>query len=380
MKKSLYIFLLFLSSTLSIHPLQALPPSDNEAYQERIKNLESLLKSMNDISEKIAANQEILQSSRGLGREQELKSRINGLSLKLKGLEESFNQLSTEVDSSTFETEKKKTLDWNMEFTELFGPVIKELKKMTSRPREIEKLRSRMELYKSQLPITQKALKNIETLLTHTTSPPLIEKLKSIKKVWDNKENEIGTQVNIALQQLDQKLAERKPISQSFREILQIFFKSRGRNLILSFLTFIFTLLILHRIHKLIRRFSPFHKKDRSFYVRIFDLVYIIITALFSLMALLAVLYFFGDWVLLSLAIIFILGIGWASKNLIPRFWNQGKLILNFGRVREGERVIHNFLFKYRGYFRDDYALMGIIESKGDPEPETGRKVLRGPR
>lgn len=344
MKKSLYIFLVFLFSSLSIHPLQASPPSDKEVYQERIKNLESLLQSMNDIAEKIVASQEILQSSRGLGREQELKSRINGLSLKLKGLEESFNQLSTEVDFRVFEMEKKKTLDWNMEFTELFGPVINELKKMTSRPREIEKLRSQMELSKSQLPVTQKALKNIETLLSHTTSPPLIEKLKSIKKVWENRENESGTRVNIALRQLDQKLAERKPISESFREILQIFFKSRGRNLILSFLTFIFILLILHWIHKLIQRYSPFHKKDRSFYVRIFDMVYIIITLLFSLLALLAVLYFFGDWVLLSLAIIFILGIGWASKNLIPRFWNQGKLILNFGPVREGERVNYNGL------------------------------------
>ncbi|MDP6179911.1 MAG: hypothetical protein QGG48_08485, partial [Desulfatiglandales bacterium] len=146
MKKSLYIFLIFLFSSLSIHPLQASPPPDKEAYQERIKNLESLLKSMNDIAEKIVASQEILLSPRGLGREQGLKSRINGLSLKLKGLEESFNQLSTEVDSRFFEAEEeKKTLDWNIEFTELFGPVIKELKKMTSRPREIEKLRSRME-------------------------------------------------------------------------------------------------------------------------------------------------------------------------------------------------------------------------------------------
>jgi hypothetical protein len=344
MRKSVYLFILFLLLTLPIHTLHATPPDDKAEYQARIRNLELLLKSINDTSEKIAALQETLQSSRGLGREQELRSQINEVSLKLRDMEQTFDQLSTSVDLRVFQVEEKKRLDWNFELTELLGPVIKELKKVTSRPREIEKLRNKIELYKSQLPVTQKALRNLEAILAHATNPPLIENLKSTERIWESRHHEIRTQMNIAVQQLDKRLRQRKSLSQSLRGILQIFFKSRGRNLIAAFLAFVFIWFVLNWIHKLIQRYSPYHRKERSFYVRIFDMVYILLTVIVSLLALLAVLYFFGDWVLLPIAIIFILGIAWASKQAIPRFWGQAKLIMNFGPVREKERVIYNGL------------------------------------
>lgn len=366
MKKFPPIFLLFFLSSLPLHTPQASSAPERGAYQNKINNLESLLGAIERLSEGIVGNQEILKSSRGLGREQELKARIHDLSLKLRDLEESFDQVSTEVNVEVFETGKKKSLEWNVEITEVLGPVIREVKKMTSRPREIEQLRGRVDMYSSQLPVTRRALKNIDTLLTHTTSPRLTEKLRTVKRGWKNRENEVRTRMNIAAQQLEQRLAERKPLSQSFREILQIFFKSRGRNLILSFLAFVLTFLILHWILKLIQRYSPFYKKDRSFYVRVFDMVFIFVTVVFSLLALLAVLYFFGDWVLLSLAIIFFLGIGWASKTLIPRFWSQGKLILNLGPVREGERVVYNDL-PY------EIASINLFTELVNPDLEGGR-------
>jgi hypothetical protein len=86
---------------------------------------------------------------------------------------------------------------------------------------------------------------------------------------------------------------------------------------------------------------SPFHKKGRSFGVRIFDLFYRVFTVLISAFMLLGTLYFLGDWLLLSLAIIFVMGVVWASKQALPRFWNQAALMLNFGAVREGEVVVY---------------------------------------
>ena len=119
------------------------------------------------------------------------------------------------------------------------------------------------------------------------------------------------------------------------------FFKSRGLNLLIALFSFAFVWVALHFLYKLIQRFSPFHRKGRAFAVRIFDLVYVVFTVIFSFLALLAVLYSFGDWVLLSLTIIFLLGVGWASKKALPRFWSQATLMLNFGTVREGELVVY---------------------------------------
>ena len=344
MKKSIYLFVLFLFSTLLIQPPHAAPLQDDTAYQEKIKNLELLLKSINHVSEKLTAVQEILQSPSGIGREQELRAQIHELSLKLSDMERSFDQLSTDVDLGDFQAKKKKGVDWNEELSELLAPLMRETKKLTSHPREIERLRNDIELYGAQLAVIDTALKSLIALLSHTNNPQLIEKLNGIIAGWKNREREIKAQMNIAAQQLEQKLAQRKSLSQSLKEVLQIFFKSRGRNLMVAFLGFVFVWLSLRSIHRLIRRYSPFHRRHRSIYVRSFDMFYVFLTGIFSILAFLVVLYIFGDWVLLSLAIIFVLGIGWASKQAIPRFWRQAALMLNFGPVREGEVVVYHGL------------------------------------
>jgi hypothetical protein len=59
------------------------------------------------------------------------------------------------------------------------------------------------------------------------------------------------------------------------------------------------------------------------------------------LFVLIFVFYVVEDWVLLSLTIIFIMGVGWAAKHTLPQFWHQSRLMLNIGAVREGERMIY---------------------------------------
>ena len=55
-----------------------------------------------------------------------------------------------------------------------------------------------------------------------------------------------------------------------------------------------------------------------------------------------AVLYLFEDWVLLTLAIVFMMGLAWTSKSALPRIWGEMLLLLNMGTVREGERLSYN--------------------------------------
>lgn len=333
--------LLSLPFTLSIHMPYAAPVDDQGEYKERIRTLGSLLESIKDVSERIAATQRILQGPQGLGREKRLRAQIEELGLKLKDMEETFNQLATDVDLRAFQAKKKAEVDWEQELKELLGPVLREVKKVTSHPRELEKLRSKIDLYKSQLDVTRRAIENLFILQSYASDPELIEKLDKVMRGWQDRQLEISTQMNIAMQQLEKRLEKKKPLSETVQELLQVFFKSRGRNLLFAFLAFAFVWVALHYLHKLIRTFSPFHKEGRSFSIRVFDMAYIIFAVVLSLMALLGVLYSLGDWVLLSLAIIFVLGVGWASKQALPRFWSQVTLMLNFGSVREGEVVIY---------------------------------------
>jgi len=87
-----------------------------------------------------------------------------------------------------------------------------------------------------------------------------------------------------------------------------------------------------------------YNSKYRPFHIRVVELIYRILTLALTLLAVIAVFYIFEDWVLLSLAIIFLMGVGWAAKNTLPQYVHQSRLMLNIGAVREGERIIHEGL------------------------------------
>jgi hypothetical protein len=82
-------------------------------------------------------------------------------------------------------------------------------------------------------------------------------------------------------------------------------------------------------------KYRPFHARLLSLLSRIFAFVMVFLVLIF-------VFYMVEDWVLLSLTIIFIMGLGWAAKHTLPQFWHQSRLMLNIGSIREGERMIYN--------------------------------------
>ena len=123
---------------------------------------------------------------------------------------------------------------------------------------------------------------------------------------------------------------------------MQMFFKSRGRNFLLAVVAFGLVLLLCHYLYRLLYRFSPLHNADeRTFYSRLTDLVYYGLTFAAATGTSLLVLYVAGDWVLLSIAFLFLLGMIWTARQTLPKFWTEAKFLLNLGTVREGERLVY---------------------------------------
>jgi hypothetical protein len=309
--------------------------------QKSVLELESMVQSMAHYSRMIDATREVMAGSEGIGREKELGEKLSELQLKLQVMERSFEQLSAGMGIDALQQEKDTGIDWNRELAEFLAPIVTELKKMTSRPRHIEALRNEITQYYARLRMAKSAQKRLISLVAQTSNPQLIEKLGHLTRSWENKENEIRAQMAVSEKALEKALGEKKSIGRSIQDLVEFFFQSRGRNLFLAFLAFAVVWVCLHYLHKLIFHLSPFHKSGRSFGVRVFDLFYRVFTVVVSAFVLLGTLYFLGDWLLLSLAIIFVMGVVWASKQAIPRFWNQAALMLNFGSVREGEVVVY---------------------------------------
>lgn len=320
------------------------PPLEvSQGIDQKIHNLSKLQDAMDSLTREIVEAQNEMSTPGGRGREQLLTARITQLNGKLFDLEQNFNDLSSEISFNSMDKSQDLDFDWGRELKDILRPLVRELQRATSRPREIEKHRSDIEGYDQQLELINRAMGRISKLMKASTCPPkLKERLNQTLSTWENRQNELETLKNISRLQLDKISRESETLSETIRKVPRIFFKSHGSNLLLAMVSFMFVAFILFRLHGLIRKISPFHKKGQSFYVRVFDLGYGLFSTFICFSVLLGVLYFFSDWVLLSLILFFMIGLIWTSKETLPRVWNQGRLILNLGPVREGELVVYN--------------------------------------
>jgi cbb3-type cytochrome oxidase subunit 3 len=300
-----------------------------------------LLDAIGNTRNQILEIQKQMQSTAGVGREKDFTQKISKLSKHLKQLESNFHQLATDVHLDTFDSQKRQTFDWKDELKELIEPLVREIKQMTSHPREIDHLETEIENLENQLDIAKKANNRLKTIMPHIKSDALQNEINQIHVNWKNRYREIKTRLNISQQKLKQIQMKKKNLSEHLHELMQLFFKSRGRNMVFALLFFALTWFLMHQLQTKIHLTRPFQKHPRSVYIRTFDLIYWIATFISSLVALLLVLYFCGDWFLLSLFIIFIVGIAWASNHALPRYWKQARIILNLGPVREGELVLY---------------------------------------
>jgi hypothetical protein len=172
----------------------------------------------------------------------------------------------------------------------------------------------------------------------------VIAALKEEQQDWTRRKNAIATSLQVAQQKLDQRLGESQTISEAVERLFQLFFKSRGRNLFLALVAMIAFLIATRKLRSFISQRNLLSQRAESFEGRVLSLISSAFTVIGAILVFLISLYFFGDWVLLILVLLLILGLVWTSKQAIPRFWSQTVLILDMGVVRERERVIYNGL------------------------------------
>ena len=111
-----------------------------------------------------------------------------------------------------------------------------------------------------------------------------------------------------------------------------------------------------------------YRKEHRSFRIRLLDLLHRIFTVFFAILGPMVVFYMVEDWVLFSLGILLLLGIGLTLRRALPRYWQQVQLFLNVGSVREGERIFMDGLpWKVRA--------INIFSMLENPDAEISQRV-----
>ncbi len=318
------------------------PSSEQSIKTEQTLNaLYAIVSAFQDIREQIKAKEKELQFAGTSEQKDKIKAEINAINERKNMLEKDFEHISTGIDLEFFESKPQKDFKWQEELHDLLGPVIGELKNMTEKPRQIEKLRSEASYYESRLAIARKAMENLQKLIAQNEDKKLKKYLADLEKIWSSKAQQINNQLTVINYQLEEKLKEKKPLLESTQNILRMFFKSRGQNLLLSLLALLVVLLILLFIQRMVFRILPERiQRKYPFYIRLSRILYQFVMLSGAVCAMLIVLYVTGDWVLLSIAIIFLIGIVWTARQGFTKFWEQIKLLLNLGAVRENERIV----------------------------------------
>lgn len=318
-------------------------PVPESPEKNAVTTLLTIMETLDEIKEEASSMEKELRTARTADQKVRAGDEINRLNQQFEDVESDFERVATGVDVGTLHAGPEGDFNWKKEVEDLLGPILNELKSMTERPRQIEKLRSQAEFYKNRLPIIEKAVENLQSLIDETEDWKLSRKLSNLKKDWENSKQQTLNQlkvVNYGLQEIEK---QKRSLIESAQNIVRIFFKSRGKNFLFSLVVFVIVFLAFRFFHKLVQRISPGRKgEERPFYIRLFDVLYHILTFAGATCSMLIALYVSGDWVLLSLMIIFLLGIAWTAKQGLPRFYEQIKLLLNLGTVREHERVLYN--------------------------------------
>lgn len=307
-----------------------------------IKMLRSILELKKNLNSRITEKKELLGKSNSETQKTYLLAELKKLDKAMASADVDFEQIATGVEIRLFAEKKSEHFDWKRELLSLAEPGIMELKRLTVDARHKTKLKDEFSFYQGLVPVAQKANEHLVALASKTDDPGLKTDIERLMPEWNSVENQIKNKLDLVEMQLAEIERQESSLLESSHASVKNFFKTRGLFLFIAMLACVGVVLLLRVSYLFLMRFAPgYNARYRPFHIRVFELLYRGLTFFFSLFVLIFVFYVFEDWVLLSLAIIFLMGVGWGAKNALPRFWHQSRLILNIGAVREGERLFY---------------------------------------
>jgi len=271
-----------------------------------------------------------------------LKARLAAATAQLERLQNSFEEIATGGIDTTTLSEQSLTDDSGIEsgMRDIFKPLVINLRRITERPRKVEELRSEIDFYQSRLPQINMALTNLAELDKAEPSPELKAGIEAIMERWRLQKMLDTHRLQAAQLQLDEQFSNGTSLFGGIGSASLEFLSGRGFNLFLAAAAFSATMVAIVLARRLLRGMIGRRPGGAFFYERLFLLMVNVLSVLLAFLVAMGVLYVRGDWLILGIVILFLIGIGWSLKNMLPGFMDEARLMLNMGVVREGERVL----------------------------------------
>ena len=323
---------------------QATEHLEEDRKDKKLSSLETIAKSIARNKELLKEKQSLLRSSAGRGREEEIQAEIKTHADDIAQLEQNFRQIASGVDLSLLDSDEEQ-VEFNLstEIGNLLKPLLSELQELTENPRQIDSITSYIQNLSKQMKLLKRAMEQADTLDENIDKKSAAHQLLlEAKSHWKLRYDELKTEIEIQDQKLKQRLENKVPLSESLENVFEVFFKTRGRNFLLALVFSFLFYFSLKKIYEIVQNTPTFSTKSHSNANRLLVLGFILASSIGSTIVFVATLYFTGDWLLLTVALLLLVGLAWGSREALPKFWSQIALLLNMGPVREGERLIYN--------------------------------------
>lgn len=313
--------------------------------QEKMESLQTIAQPLSTALTEVGQLQADLKKAGSEDAKREIQSRIDAEKQRIEQLRENFRNILGGSEAAEYEDAAEKSKGISEQISELIQPVLSEMREATSEPRELDALRKAHEAAIERKRKADMVLDRIAQLTEASKDKVVIAELKSAGRIWAGREAEANSQIAVTKVRIDERTRNQRSLWERMSTGVSQFFRSRGMNLLLALLAGGIGFYATRKIYSWLRRISPAHKGGgNTFASRLSDILAMALAVVIALTGIILVFYTRGDWFLLTLVVIFLIGVAWAGKTAIPPYLEQIRMILNLGSVREGERVIYKGL------------------------------------
>ncbi len=270
----------------------------------------------------------------------ETLERIAQLQIELDRLNESFEIRSTQLSQDDINFKKSKN-SWLDKIQAMTKPLINILHRLTEKPRKIDTIKEKIENLERKISHSSQANKSLAAMSQIPES--LVANNATQLKNYQDRFEELKIKYNPQILELELETARRnlqklegnqKTLLDLTSKFIEEFFSVRGKNILFALGAFFGLWWFLNKLGKLLTNRSQFGKA--------FKTVYGFLTIAACTASIVLVLFLRNDWLLLSAVSLILLAVFWTSRQIIPQFFNELKMVMNLGSVKEGERIVWN--------------------------------------
>jgi len=297
---------------------------------------------LGDLESRLVVLEARLETEADPIRAAELKEESDTLSAELEQRRRDLVELATGLDLDRLDDPTSGMASFEAELGELLAPLVNELKSATERPRQIEHLNAELEQLRSRVGYLGEAVKKITERRSDTENLQVKRQLRYTEAYLLRRIAETTGDMDIATTRLAAlRSTEGRDLLASTEQVVRSFFARRGRNVFYAFAAFMLTILMGRAVRgTFMAIISRTRLGPNSSVARIAEMMIYVVSGVLALLAVGGVLFTSGDWVLLSLYAVGLIGIFWGARAALANLAAELRLLMNVGPVRLGERVV----------------------------------------